>query len=80
MTAQEKKLLQDVIDDVHSQFIKAVAEGRNLPEADVRAIADGRIFTGNRHSHSSSWTRRETLRTASDWREVWRDQGETKGD
>ena len=46
MTAQEKKLLQDVIDDVHNQFIKAVAEGRNLPEAEVRAIADGRIFTG----------------------------------
>ena len=46
MTPQERKLLQDVIDDVHSQFIKAVAEGRNLPEADVRAIADGRIFTG----------------------------------
>jgi protease-4 len=46
MTAQEKKLLQDVIDDVHNQFIKAVAEGRNLPETDVRAIADGRIFTG----------------------------------
>jgi len=46
MTPQEKKLLQDVIDDVHSQFIKAVAEGRNLPETDVRAIADGRIFTG----------------------------------
>ncbi len=46
MTPQEKKLLQDVIDDVHGQFIKAVAEGRNLPEADVRAIADGRIFTG----------------------------------
>lgn len=46
MTAQEKKLLQDVIDDVHNQFIRAVAEGRNLPEADVRAIADGRIFTG----------------------------------
>jgi len=46
MTPQEKKLLQDVIDDVHNQFIKAVAEGRDLPEADVRAIADGRIFTG----------------------------------
>ncbi len=46
MTPQEKKLLQDVIDDVHNQFIKAVAEGRNLPENDVRAIADGRIFTG----------------------------------
>ncbi len=46
MTDSERKLLQDVIDDVHSQFIKAVAEGRNLPEPDVRAIADGRIFTG----------------------------------
>jgi protease-4 len=46
MSEPEKKILQDVIDDVHSQFIKAVAEGRNMPEADVRAIADGRIFTG----------------------------------
>jgi len=46
MTDQEKKLLQGVIDDVHSQFIEAVAEGRKLPIADVRAIADGRIFTG----------------------------------
>jgi protease-4 len=46
MSEQEKKILQDVIDDVHSQFIKAVAEGRKMPEAEVRAIADGRIFTG----------------------------------
>ncbi|MDH4163741.1 MAG: signal peptide peptidase SppA [Nitrospirota bacterium] len=46
MTEYEKKLLQWVIDDVHAQFIEAVAKGRNLPEADVRAIADGRIFTG----------------------------------
>lgn len=46
MTESEKQLLQGVIDDVHSQFIKAVAEGRNMQEADVRAIADGRIFTG----------------------------------
>ena len=46
MSEQEKKLLQDVIDDVHSQFIQAVAEGRNMQEAEVRAIADGRIFTG----------------------------------
>jgi protease-4 len=46
MSEPEKKLLQDVIDDVHSQFITAVAEGRNMQEAEVRAIADGRIFTG----------------------------------
>jgi len=46
MTEKEQKLLQGVIDDVHSQFIEAVAEGRGLPSTDVKAIADGRIFTG----------------------------------
>jgi protease-4 len=46
MTEQEKKLLQGVIDDVHAQFIDAVAKGRNIPVDEVKAIADGRIFTG----------------------------------
>mgnify|MGYP001558903464 CR=1 FL=1 len=51
MTDHEKLLLQWVIDDVHSQFIEAVAKGRNLPEADVKALADGRIFTGRQALH-----------------------------
>jgi protease-4 len=46
MTDPERKLLQGVIDDVQTQFVEAVAEGRKLPIAEVRAIADGRIFTG----------------------------------
>ena len=46
MTEKERSLLQGVIDDVQTQFVMAVVEGRNLPEAEVRAIADGRIFTG----------------------------------
>ena len=46
MTENERSILQGVIDDVQTQFVMAVAEGRKLPEADVRAIADGRIFTG----------------------------------
>ncbi len=46
MKEQERKLLQGVMDDVHAQFIQAVAEGRGLPLANVQAIADGRIFTG----------------------------------
>ena len=46
MTEQEKEMLQNVIDSTHGQFVKAVAEGRRLPIADVKAIADGRIFTG----------------------------------
>lgn len=46
MEAEETEYLQAVIDGINSQFIKAVAEGRGLKEDDVRAIADGRIFTG----------------------------------
>ena len=46
MSDEEHGLLQHVMDDVHQQFIEAVAEGRALDEADVQALADGRIFTG----------------------------------
>ncbi len=46
MKPEERKLLQGVMDNVHEQFIRAVAEGRKMNIEDVRAIADGRIFTG----------------------------------
>jgi protease-4 len=43
---EEREILQAVLDDVHEQFIKAVAEGRKMLPDDVRKIADGRVFTG----------------------------------
>lgn len=46
MSAEEQAMLQAVIDSTHGQFVRAVAEGRKLPEAKVREIADGRIFSG----------------------------------
>jgi protease-4 len=46
MTEEERKLLQGVLDSVHEQFIRAVAEGRKLPVEKVRELADGRIFSG----------------------------------
>lgn len=48
MTKEDRKILQDLIDDVHLQFMKAVAEGRKMKLEEVRALADGRIFTGRR--------------------------------
>ncbi|UCG78438.1 MAG: signal peptide peptidase SppA [Nitrospirota bacterium] len=42
----ERLILQSVIDNVHEQFIDAVALGRDMEGNDVRKIADGRIFTG----------------------------------
>lgn len=46
MNPEERRILQSVMDDVHEQFIEAVAEGRSLGVKDVRPLADGRIFTG----------------------------------
>jgi len=46
MNGEDRHILQNVIDDVHSQFIEAVAAGRSLDIKEVRALADGRIFTG----------------------------------
>ncbi|BFU92305.1 MAG: putative Peptidase S49, signal peptide peptidase SppA [Nitrospira sp.] len=46
MSADERGLLQAVMDDVHKQFIEAVAEGRSLELRAAQALADGRIFTG----------------------------------
>ena len=46
MTQDERRLLQDLLDDVHLQFVEAVAEGRGLDREVVLALADGRIFSG----------------------------------
>jgi protease-4 len=46
MTPEERRVIQGVIDNVHQQFIQAVAEGRKLDRSKVAQIADGRILTG----------------------------------
>jgi len=46
MTPEERRVLQALLDDVHGQFIGAVAEGRKLDRAQVTQFADGRIFSG----------------------------------
>lgn len=46
MTEQEKNLLQEMLNQVHAQFIKAVAEGREMEEEKVRKLATGIVMTG----------------------------------
>jgi len=46
MKPEEREILQHLLDDIHNQFIEAVASGRGLPEDKIRELADGRIFTG----------------------------------
>jgi len=46
MTAEDKAYFHSVLDDVHAQFIEAVAAGRGLTVDQVKPMADGRVFTG----------------------------------
>ncbi|MBI2342028.1 MAG: signal peptide peptidase SppA [Deltaproteobacteria bacterium] len=46
MTEEERKLLQDLLANIHAQFKKAVALERNLSEDEIEKIADGRVYTG----------------------------------
>ncbi|MFZ4396257.1 MAG: signal peptide peptidase SppA [Kiritimatiellia bacterium] len=47
VTPEQRAMLQAVIDTLHSRFVKLVAESRKLSEADVRKLADGRIFVAD---------------------------------
>jgi protease-4 len=46
MTLEEKVIMQEVLNNVHQQFIQAVADGRKLDRSKVIQVADGRILTG----------------------------------
>jgi protease-4 len=46
MTEEEKKILQQLIQNSYEGFVKVISEGRHLPESEVRKIADGRIYDG----------------------------------
>jgi protease-4 len=46
MTAEEKSLLQAIVDDIYDQFVRTIAENRKLPLQKVLALSDGRIFSG----------------------------------
>jgi protease-4 len=46
MTPAEREYMQGLIDNMHTQFIQAVADGRRAKEEDIRIIANGKVWTG----------------------------------
>jgi protease-4 len=46
LTPEERTILQSVIDEAYGDFVDEVSTGRDIPEDEVRKIADGRIYTG----------------------------------
>jgi protease IV len=51
MTAEERKLIQGIVDDIYDQFIRTVSENRKIPLGNIIKIADGRIFSGRQARH-----------------------------
>ncbi len=47
-TAEDKKYFQEMIDDIHDQFVTTVAVERKLEKSLVKKYADGRVFTGRK--------------------------------
>jgi protease-4 len=46
MTPEERAYMQGLIDNMHTQFIHSVAVGRKMQDAQVRALANGKVWTG----------------------------------
>ncbi|MFY4774588.1 signal peptide peptidase SppA [Metabacillus sp. RGM 3146] len=46
MTPAERKILQGMVNNAYKGFVGVISEGRHMSEAEVRKIADGRIYDG----------------------------------
>ena len=46
MTEDERKILQSMINNSYEGFVKVIADGRGMSAAEVKKIADGRIYDG----------------------------------
>ena len=46
MSEEERKLMQDLIDNVYGQFVRDIAAARGMEEDLIQELADGRVYTG----------------------------------
>jgi len=46
LTKEEIDMFQTMVDEAYQDFVQVVVRGRGLSEQDVRAVADGRVFSG----------------------------------
>ena len=46
LSDEERNLMQDLIDNVYTQFVRDIAASRSMPEETIYDLADGRIYSG----------------------------------
>lgn len=52
LTKEERQIWQELVDEAYEQFVSIVAEGRALPVAEVKRMADGRIYSAKQAKES----------------------------
>ncbi len=46
MTDDERKILQELVDDIYNQFLDVITKDRKTSTEEIKKIADGRVFSG----------------------------------
>ncbi|MBD0408239.1 S49 family peptidase [Bacillus siamensis] len=46
MTKEERKIMQTMVNDSYEGFVNVISKGRHMSKADVKKIADGRVYDG----------------------------------
>jgi len=46
MTDDERKILQELVDDIYNQFLDVITKDRKTSTEEIKRIADGRVFSG----------------------------------
>ncbi len=46
LSPEDREILEELVRDVHEQFVEVVAENRGLDRETVLGLADGRVYTG----------------------------------
>lgn len=47
MTDEERDIMQSIVDDMYEEFVQVIVDGRDMPEKEVKQLADGRVYSGN---------------------------------
>ncbi len=47
LTEEQQAIYQSLVDEAYEQFVGIVAEGRDMSTAEVKEIADGRVYSAN---------------------------------
>jgi protease-4 len=46
LSEEERKMMQDLIDNVYAQFVRDTAAARDMEKETIEELADGRVYTG----------------------------------